>query len=283
MLQVSELYIYPIKSLPGIAIEQALVTEKGFKYDRQWMLIDENNQFVSQRQVPAMTQFIVSILVDGLFVQHKLKESSIIIPFNTSASDNPVELMVWDDNCIGEFVSVKADAWFSEMLNLKCRLVYMPNDYKRTVDQRYANKNTVTSFADGYPFLLIGQATLDNLNKKLIESLPINRFRPNIVFTGGEPHEEDLMGHFTIRQIDFYGVKLCARCVITTIDQQSGAKAKEPLKTLASYRLKNKNIYFGQNLIHSGKGFIAIGDQINTISQNDDERFMIPAKVELDN
>jgi hypothetical protein len=137
----------------------------------------------------------------------------------------------------------------------------------------------ITSFADAYPFMMIGQASLDDLNSRLAEPLPMDRFRPNIVFTGGGPFEEDLLANFTIGNIHFYGVKLCARCIIPTIDQNTGVKRKEPLKTLASYRAKNNKIYFGQNLVHKGDGVIAVGDQLHAISLNHEERFMITERV----
>lgn len=103
----------------------------------------------------------------------------------------------------------------------------------------------------------------------------MDRFRPNIVFTGGDPHSEDLMKHVRINGIDMYGVKLCARCVMTTIDQQSATKGKEPLKTLARYRFKNNKIYFGQNLVHASGGTISLGDKITVIEQHTEERFIV--------
>jgi len=275
MLQISELYIYPIKSLPGIPVTQARVTEKGFEYDRRWMLVDENNLFISQRETPQMTQLQVSIKNDGLHIKHKTNGQLITIPFHALSSDGQGEVTIWDDTCVAEYVSVEANEWFTNALGINCRLVYMPDDCKRIVDQRYAPGDSVTSFSDGYPFMIIGQASLDDLNSRLSEALPIERFRPNIVFTGGEPYEEDMMGNFTIGNINFYGVKLCARCVVTTINQQNASKGKEPLKTLAKYRQRNNKLYFGQNLVHDGEGIITIGDELQTISLNIEERFIV--------
>ncbi|MFI5138698.1 MAG: MOSC domain-containing protein [Sphingobacteriales bacterium] len=279
MLQISELYIYPIKSLGGISVSEARVTEKGFEHDRRWMLVDENNLFISQREAPQMTQLVVSIKDDGLHIKHKTKNGSITIPFYSPGTNAGVQVTIWDDTCTAVYVSMAADQWFSEMLGISCRLVYMPDDTRRIVDQRYAPGDLVTSFADAYPFLIIGQSSLDDLNSRLAEPLPMDRFRPNIVFSGGQPYEEDLMGSFTIGNIHFYGVKLCARCQITTINQQNAAKGKEPLKTLASYRQKNNKILFGQNLVHHGEGFVAVGDQLHTLALNQDERFLVNEKV----
>jgi uncharacterized protein YcbX len=115
--------------------------------------------------------------------------------------------------------------------------------------------------------LLIGESSLNDLNSRLEQPLPMNRFRPSIVISGTEPYEEDEMAHFTINEIDFFGVKPCARCVITTIDQQTAVKGKEPLRTLSTYRQKNNKIYFGQNLVHKGSGNIAIGDEVIILSR----------------
>jgi uncharacterized protein YcbX len=276
MLQISELYIYPIKSLAGIPLKKARVTPTGFEYDRRWLLVDENNCFITQREFHQMALLQVAIEEGGLSVTHKLNNDSIFILFNIPGKQyEQVMVTIWDDTCMAEFVSEEADKWFTTVLNMNCRLVYMPDTTHRIVDQRYAPENAVTSFADAYPFLIIGQASLDQLNTQLNEPLPMNRFRPNIVFTGGAPFDEDLYGHFTIGDIHFFGVKLCARCVMTTVNQDTAVKGKEPLKTLARYRFKNNKILFGQNLVHEGEGEIAIGDELLVLQENIDERFFI--------
>ena len=261
MLEVSELYIYPIKSLGGINVRSARVTDRGFQFDRRWMLVDENNHFLSQREHPQMSLLHVEIVENTLVVQQKVHHESLNIPM-FSRSNQLVTVQVWSDKCKAEIVDPLFDAWFSQMLSIKCRLVYMPDASKRRVDTRYASNKEITSLSDGYPFLAIGQSSLDDLNSRLPVSLPMTRFRPNIVFTGAEAFYEDQMKHFTINNIDFYGVKLCARCVITTIDQDTAIKSREPLKTLSTYRQKNNKIYFGQNLLHSGEGEIKVGDII---------------------
>jgi uncharacterized protein YcbX len=149
----------------------------------------------------------------------------------------------------------------------------MPVSTLRQVDEEYARVGQVTSFADAFPFLMIGQASLDELNTRLKEAVLIDRFRPNIVFTGGEAFQEDQMQYFTINGINFYGVKPCARCPVITINQESGVSGKEPLKTLSTYRKKNNKVYFGQNLIHEGEGTISIGDEI-VIKELKTEKFI---------
>jgi len=288
MLQISELYIYPIKSLPGISLTKALVTDRGFEHDRRWMLVDENNIFLSQRLTPVMTQLLPSLEGEGIRVTDKRNADSILIPFKTDHSDKKAKtaVVVWDDTCAAEYVGDEADAWFSKALGFGCRLVHMPEDSRRVVDQQYAPGDNITSFSDAYPFLVIGQASLDELNSRIANPLPMNRFRPNIVFTGGVAFEEDITAHFTLNKIDFYGVKLCARCPIPTIDQNTGSRGKEPLKTLAKYRQRDNKVYFGQNLIHHGEGFISVGDELQVKKQHTDARFIInslkPMITEID-
>jgi uncharacterized protein YcbX len=263
MLEVSELFIYPIKSLGGISVGSGKITDRGFHFDRRWMLVDSNNCFLSQREFPQMALLQAHLSNDGLVVQHKIKkDEAVSIPMSGEIRQ-PVTVQVWSDKCRAELVNPRIDQWFSEMLSVQCKLVYMPDSSKRRVDSRYASNKEITSLSDGYPFLIIGQSSLDDLNARLPDPLPMNRFRPNIVFTGGEPFHEDRMKHFSINSIQFYGVKLCARCVITTINQDTASKSREPLKTLSSYREKNNRIYFGQNLLHSGEGEIHVGDVIS--------------------
>lgn len=191
----------------------------------------------------------------------------ITIPFHT-LSNEKATVSIWEERCIAQYVSKEADDWFSQILSLQCRLVHLPENSRICVDKKYAANNEITSLSDGYPFLIAGQASLDDLNSRLAEALPMNRFRPNIVFTGGLPYEEDNLEHFLINGINFYGVKLCGRCVITSINQDTLARSKEPLKTLATYRMGNNKIYFGQNLLHKGEGVINVGDTIEVVQRN---------------
>lgn len=274
MLQISQLFIYPVKSLGGIAVNHSKLTDRGLAYDRRWMLIDQNNRFLSQRENAAMALFKTGIDDNGLIVTYTADSTSISIPF-VPAKLQTVKVTIWDDTCSGQYVSDEADAWFSQKLNMVCRLVYMPDDTLRPTDPRYTLQNSVTSFSDAYPLLMIGQASLDDLNSRLGVALPMNRFRPNVVFTGGEPYSEDTYHHIKVNGIDLYGVKLCARCIMTTIDQRTMQKNKEPLKTLATYRRKGNKILFGQNIVSSGMGFLHIGDEINVISLQTEDRFVI--------
>jgi uncharacterized protein YcbX len=273
MLKISELYIYPIKSLGGISLQQAEVTDRGFKHDRRWMLINDNNRFLSQREVATMALLKVGLNDYGLEVTDTVNGNTLYIPF-AQLKNEFIDVTIWDDTCKGQLVNEEADQWFTRALGLNCRLIYMPDDSHRPTDPHYA-ENNITSLSDGYPFMMIGQASLDELNSHLDEALPMNRFRPNIVFTAGAPYQEDTINDFTINNIRFNGVKLCARCNIITINQEDASKGKEPLKTLAGYRSKNNKIYFGQNVVHKGLGTIAVGDELSVLSKHNEERFLI--------
>jgi len=280
MLTISALYIYPIKSLGGIPVEKAQLTDRGFAYDRRWMLVDENNQFLTQRELPQMSQLQVEIQESGLLIRHKRTGESLSVPIEPKGPACTVT--VWEDTCQALYVDEKVDAWFSRMLSLPCRLVYMPENTLRKVDTNYAHDDEITSFSDGFPLLMIGQASLDDLNSRLATPITMERFRPNIVFTDGAPFQEDEMAAFTIADNDirFYAVKPCARCVITTIDLATAEKGKEPLATLSKYRRLGNKILFGQNLLfdNSTKSHsISVGDRITLLQTQP------PAIAEKDN
>lgn len=263
MYFVSELYIYPVKSLGGFSITEAKVTATGLEYDRRWMLVDRNGVFMTQRNHHEMALLQTAITPEGLYIAHKhFPRKNITIPFITYGHCTK-KVQVWNDTCDAWcYDDPRMDAWFHEMLGVDCELVYMPDNTRRMVDKDYAKNNEITSFSDGYPFLIIGQSTLDELNSKLEEPIPINRFRPNIVFTGATPFGEDSWKHFTIDTVDFFGVKTCARCAIPTINQETAVAGKEPTRTLATYRTFDKKIKFGMNLLHKGNGVIKVGQEI---------------------
>ena len=260
---VSEITIYPIKSLGGISLQEAIVEERGLQHDRRWVLADENNVFITQRQNEQMALIDVAIEADGLRVNHRLKRiASLQIPF-VPQTDTNEQITIWDDVVRGIRVSDEADAWFTAVLGMKCSLFYQPDDSIRLTDPKYSiTKEEHTSFADGYPILVIGQASLDELNAKLEEPVSMKRFRPNLVFTGGEAHVEDSWKYLTISEAKLVGVKPCARCVMTTINPETAERGKEPLRTLTQYRSNNNKILFGQNLLVVETGKILVGDEI---------------------
>jgi hypothetical protein len=257
--QLSQIWIYPIKSLGGISLLQSDVLPKGLRYDRRWMLVDEEGMFLTQRKLPRMALFKPTVARDVLGV--KFGDEQIEIPLQSDGYDY-IQTKVWDD-----FVqTLEADPliseWFSSHLQFKCRLVFFPESNARPVDPTYQRQGEHTSLSDGYPFLIIGQASLDLLNQKLDQPIPINRFRPNFVFTGGEAHEEDDWNEFGIGSCRFAAVKPCARCAVPTIDQETAMMGKEPTRTLATYRSKNNKILFGNNLLLLSGTEVSVGDAL---------------------
>lgn len=261
-LYLSDIYIYPIKSLGGLRLQKSLIEERGLQYDRRWMLVDHQGTFITQRKYATLSMLQVGIENNELFVQHKannLLRISFPIEQNTNET---IAVSIWDNSAHGLEVSKTVSQWFSDYLQFEVKLVRMPEDERIPVDPEYATKGEIVSFSDGYPCLIIGQSSLDLLNEKLDQPVKMNRFRPNFVFSGGIPHLEDQIKTFSLGEIMFSAVKPCARCVLITVDQESGIKSQEPLKTLATYRTLNKKIMFGQNLVHQGIGYIQIGDEL---------------------
>ena len=261
MYTVSQLFIYPIKSLGGISVNEAKITDRGLEYDRRWMLVDDDHQFLTQRKNGEMALLATELHNDHILVSHKVKEGKIKIPIITSNPETAIAT-IWDDQCLVRFVTDEADKWFSEMLSINCRLVYMPDQSKRKIEEPFGNDHNITSLSDGYPVLMIGQSSLDELNNRLAAPIPMDRFRPNIVFTGGTPFIEDSFTDFSINDALFTGVKASSRCKVITINQQTGIATHEPLATLATYRKQNNKVYFGQNLLIRKTGTISVGQLI---------------------
>lgn len=267
-LIISEILIYPVKSLGSISLSQAEVEERGLRYDRRWLVIDDHNRFVTQRQYPAMALIEVSITENGLQLRHRTRDLDILfVPFQPETFDL-VTVMLWDDQIEAVIVNGASNRWLTEALGFSARLVYLPDTSPRLADPNYAPFDANVSFADGYPLLLIGQSSLDDLNTRLPEPVSMLRFRPNLVFAGGLPYEEDQWYEFSVGNLTFFGVKPCARCILTTIDPEKGElEGKEPLRTLSTYRKRNNKIFFGQNLMTNQTGVIKIGDEINVVSR----------------
>lgn len=258
-LRLSEIWIYPVKSLGGIQLDSAKVAEKGLEYDRRWMLINGDGSFMTQRTTPQLALFKLKMENGKL----KIQLGNESIELLSSPSGLKLEASVWDDSVTVQEVHDEISEWFSDHVKINCKLVAFPEDNKRPVDKLYSVNNENVSLADAYPFLIIGQSSLDALNARLEKPIPMNRFRPNFVFTGGEPHSEDTWRNFTIGKNRFVGVKPCSRCVLTTIDQETAQKGVEPLHTLATYRKQGNKINFGQNLLAVDHLEVNVGDMIS--------------------
>ena len=284
-MRISEINIYPIKSLKGISLDSSVIEERGLQYDRRWMLTDREGMFFTQREFPNMATIGVEVTSDGLRVTSKnLGEMSI--PFEPDMGERG-RVTIWNSVCDAEIYNGHVSEWFSDVLGTNCQLVYMPDTSRRGVNPRFNLGEEVVSFADGYPLMVIGEGSLADLNERLEEQrqagmlaapVPMNRFRPNLVVSDIDAFAEDAWQKIRIGEAAFRSTKLCERCVITTIEQSAGeVSGKEPLKTLATYR-KAKDVIpdryeahgiganavlFGQNLIAETAGAtISVGDEI---------------------
>ncbi len=261
---LSQINIYPIKSLGGISLQSSTVEERGLQYDRRWMLVDEQNKFITQRLHPKMALLKVEINNDLLTIKHKQNKLSPLTILPLPYDEEEIIVQIWKDNVTALKYSRDANDWFTEAIGFKCCLVFMPGSTKRKVDPKYA-KNRMVGFADGYPFLIIGEESLNDLNKRLEEPLAMTPFRTNFVFSGGKPFDEDNWMTIKIGNMVFHSTKSCSRCVITTIDQNTGTKGKEPLKTLATFRQIDNKVMFGMNLVADGTGKVNVGDEIKQL------------------
>lgn len=263
---VSEIWVYPIKSLGGVRLSAAKVFEKGLEHDRRLMLIDASNTAITQRTHPMLALFSVNIDANvdsnGPELLIEFKKNSIRIPATPTEYLAPAAVKIWDDNVNAFEVSREVSEWFSRLIGDECRLVFFPEAFPRPVDKAYQVNNENVSLADAYPLLILGQESLNELNRRLTDPVPINRFRPNIVFTGGKPFDEDRFRNFSIGNARFIAVKPCARCVTTTVNQETGVKGMEPLKTLATFRTQNHKVNFAQNVVVEHAAEIKTGDQL---------------------
>jgi len=264
-LRLTEIWIYPIKSLGGIRMKSAKVFEKGLEYDRRWMLIDRDNDFMTQRIYPKMALFKLQFRTRWL-LPSKFKitygKDSISLSLNHSFISKPIKAIIWDDEVEVYEVDKKYSNWFSNHLGIECKLVSFPENNSRPVDQNYQINHEQVSLADAYPLLLIGEQSLADLNSRLDEPVPMNRFRPNLVVSGSQPYEEDGWKNFSVGKNKFAGAKPCARCVLTTVNQNTGEQGIEPLATLSKYRKEGNKVLFGQNLIAIDHDEIHEGDEI---------------------
>lgn len=259
---LSGLYVYPIKSCAGISLQSADLSATGLCHDRRWMLVDETGEFMSQRAHPRMALISVRFAPERMIVSAP-DIDELEIPLYPQAGDS-IDVRVWGDTNRGALVAGEADRWFSEYLGFPCRLVHKPDDDPRLVDSSFAESGDQVSFADGFAFLLISEASLEDLNGRLEDPLPMNRFRPNFVVRGCGPYAEDGWSRLRIGSVSFRVAEPCSRCAITTVDQRTGARGKEPLRTLATYRKSELGTVFGRNLIHDTLGTVRVGDPVET-------------------
>ncbi len=261
---LSQLFIYPVKSLAGIRVHQSHVVETGLRYDRKWMVIDAAQQFLSQRRLPKMALINTALTDDSLLLSAPTMPD-IAIPLDNATGDT-IACQVWHDRCLAHSVSSAVDMWLSEFLQQVCRLVYQPAQTKRAVDSNYAKPSDQVSFADGFPFLLLSSASLASFNQQANLNLSIERFRPNLVISGCEAYAEDRWRTICIGEINFRLPKPCSRCAVPGIDPVTAISSTQPLVALNKLRKWQNKVYFGQNALHDNLGVLQVGEQV-TVQQ----------------
>ena len=258
---VTGLFVYPVKSCAGTALRVAEVGARGIRHDREFMLVDAEGHFLTQRQLPRMALIRPARTADTLALSAPGMPRLDLTPCR---GGERVHVTVWSDRVAAIDQGPVVADWLSTFLQTPCRLVRQADDAVRLVDREYATQPAdEVSFADGYPLLLLSEESVCDLNARLDTRLPMNRFRPNVVVGGaGDPYVEDTWGRISIGEVTFSLVKACARCAITTTDQLTAMRGPEPLATLATYRRVARGVLFGQNLIHHTGGTLRVGDRV---------------------
>jgi hypothetical protein len=256
---VTGLYYYPVKSLAGIRLEQAELAGRGIRHDRMWMLVSDSGKFITQRQEHSLALLRVTAEDDGFRIS---APSGAETRLPRACPPGPTKsVRVWKDELTAIVGPPDATSFFSEYLGFPCSAVRMPEKADRTAG-KHAPDGTPVSFADAYPGLLTTSDSLADLNARTNVDLVMRRFRPSIVVSGSPAYAEDGWSRIRLGDAEITCVKPCARCVLTTVDPDSGAAGKEPLRTLAGYRRLGNDVYFGQNFVVSRAGAVSLGDPI---------------------
>lgn len=268
---VDNISIYPIKSAAGIDLSVSWVDNFGLSFDRRFVLSDPNGKFITARTDPTLCLVQVHITPDGIMLNAP-NMPSLKVSYSVF-SEQYQSVTVWNDSIEAQHCLAQYDMWFSQYLGRPCQLMFFGEKSQRKVE-KFSNS---VAFADGYPLLLISQASLNDLSSKAGMELSMKRFRPNIVVNDTDAFEEDSWEHIRIGEVEFELVKPCSRCVFTTVEPSTGQfhHQKEPIKTLASYRqVEGGDVMFGQNLVPLNQGSIKQGDKVEVMSYKDAPTFI---------
>ena len=265
-ITVAGLHVYPVKGLKGIEVDAARATDRGFEHDRRWMVVDPAGGFFTQRSHPRLATIWTDLGKEALsLAAPDVGEVEVPLEAPDAAS---MRVRVWNSVVDAVPVSAQADAWLSDYLGTACRLVYMPESTQRFSNPTFAGAGQMVGFADGYAYLIIGEASLADLALRLTarnqKQLPMNRFRPNIVLAGSPAYAEDGFKDITVGEARLRAVKPCGRCEVTTTDQSTGeVRGPEPLATLGTYRNSDEfGVMFGMNLVTLHGGMVRVGDAV---------------------
>lgn len=262
--------IYPLKGAGGIDLEEGTTDAFGIRGDRRWMLVDSRGVFLSQRTHPRLaligTELLDSGLPPGVFRVSAPGMEAMLLP-RGSPEDPLVEVQLHGAQVPGRVVRA-GEEWFSRFLGESCRLVYFPSQAHRPVNPQYAPGHR-TAFADGYPILLASQESLRDLNRRLSTPSSMLRFRPNLIVAGAGPWQEDRWRELQVGDVHLALVKPCDRCSVVTVNQESGERTKEPLRTLADFRRWNGKSWFGQNAVIIDSGSFRVGSDVRILEGGD--------------
>lgn len=259
---VSALYIYPVKSLPGVSLREAYCEERGLRHDRRFLLVDADGRFITQREEPKLALFSVQLRSGQLRIRGPHTSRVLAVPLDPPAEPADgaakMEVTVWDDRIPAQRVS--DGDFFSEFFGKKTHLVHMPSSVRRRVSPKHAAVDDVVSFADAFPVLLLSDASMRDVSGRVGEDIPVERYRPNVVLGGLAPFQEDEPASFQLGRARLRGVHPCSRCVIVDTDPRTGIVDRKVLKVLAGYRRKDANkVYLGQNALVRACGRIRVG------------------------
>jgi uncharacterized protein YcbX len=261
---VTSLYTYAVKSLRGVSQREMTISHWGPDGDRRWMVIDESGQFVTQRQYPKMSRIGAQLNGEVLHLWD-LNQPNIAVFVNQTRVTAEREVVVWADTCMALDAGNEVADWLSYQLGVPLRLCYMPDSTQRQVDLQYAEIGDRVSFADGFPFLLCNEASLNALSDDLGRALDIRRFRPNIVISGAPAFAEDYWRRIRIGGVEFDLVKPCARCAIPTINLDDASREPDVFRLLKAKRQRDGDVFFGQNMLHRGRGLVSLGDAVEVL------------------
>jgi uncharacterized protein len=263
-LIIKQLFIYPIKGIAGIAVHSAHAEEIGFQHDRRMMFVDEQNNFISQRSHPQLSQIQCDIQENQYLITYE--GNQINIPFEQGQAlydaSLKYDVKVFDDELLAYELSSKISKWFSEKLGCAIKLVTLGTESLRVKTFIKEPLESKVSFADGYPYLALGTASLLDLEKKMGEFLNLMRFRPNMLIETTVAFEEDALDLVHIGSAQFKMIKPCARCQVVNIDPQTGTSEKQTLATLSNFRKVENKVYFGVNTICLKEGEVKVGDML---------------------
>jgi uncharacterized protein YcbX len=265
-VRVASIHIYPMKAARAVSLAESPVEPCGLAGDRRWLLTDESGVFLSQREEPPLA--LVTVRYGprpGEITVSAPGCGALAVPAPGCGAPL-LKVSVWNSVLVAAAAGPEPDAWFSGYLGRPVRLVYLDDPARRPVDPEFGQDGDVVSFADGYPLLLTSAGSLEELGRWLAADggrpVPMTRFRPNVVVTGAPPWAEDRWRRIRIGDVSFRVAKPCGRCVVTTIDQDTGERGREPLMMLGRRRRFGKGLVFGQNLIPDAGGVIRIGDRL---------------------